>query len=415
MTIIEIAEKIKMAGGNLYIVGGAVRDKILLRKSKDEDYCVTGIAKEEFIKIFPEAKYQGKFFGVYILEDKEFAMARTEEKTGIGHKEFRIETNKKITIEEDLKRRDITINAIAEDVLTGEIIDPYNGIQDIKEKKIRAISEAFCEDPLRVYRTARFAAELQFEVEEKTLKMMNSLKDEILSLSKERVFEELRKALKTSTPSIFFEVLKNANVLDVHYKEIYDLIGALQPEKYHPEGDSYNHTMIALDNSAKITEDEKIRFCTLVHDLGKGRTPKEMYPHHYGHEERGVEPLRELAKRIGIPNIWKECAITAIKEHMKGGIFYKMTIPKKVSFLERVGKSKLGLEGLQVVVYADRARHGEENIKNEEYNFSNIGKKMLKEIDGKYLKQKYKSINYGKEFGQKLHEERIKWLRNQNM
>lgn len=318
MTILEIAKKIENSGGKLYIVGGAIRDKILGKENKDEDYCVTGITKEEFIKIFPESKFRGKFFEVFVLENKEFAMARTEEKTGIGHKEFTIKTSKNITIEEDLKRRDITVNAIAQDVLTGKIIDPYNGIQDLKEKKIRAVSKAFKEDPLRVYRVARFAAELEFEVEENTLKMMNSLRDELLSLSKERVFEELRKALKANRPSIFFEVIKKANVLDIHFKEIYDLIGALQPEKYHPEGDSYNHTMITLDNSAKITKDEKIRFASLVHDLGKGRTPKEMYPHHYGHEKRGIEPLRELSSRLGLPKEWKEYGMTAIKEHMKG-------------------------------------------------------------------------------------------------
>ena len=413
MTILEIAKKIENAKGKLYMVGGAVRDKLLGKENKDEDYCVTGITKEEFINIFPEAKYRGKSFGVFVLENKEFAMARTEEKTGTGHKEFIIETNKNITIEEDLKRRDITVNAIAQDVLTGKIIDPYNGAQDIKEKRIKAVSESFKEDPLRVYRVARFAAELEFEVEEGTLEMMYSLKGELLSLSKERVVEELKKALKTAKPSIFFEVLKQAKILDVHFKEVYDLIGAIQPEKYHPEGDSYNHTMIALNNASKITKDEKIRFCALVHDLGKGRTPKEMYPHHYGHEERGVEPLKGLARRIGIPTEWKECALTAIKEHMKGGIFYKMTIPKKVSFLERVGKSKLGLEGLQIVVYADRARHGEEKIENEEYNFADLGKKMLKEIDGEFIMKKHKKITPGKEFGQKLHEERINWLKQQ--
>lgn len=318
MTIEEIAKKIEYAGGNLYLVGGAVRDKIIGRKIKDEDYCVTGLTEKEFIEIFPEARYQGKAFGVFVLENKEFAMARKEEKKGKGHKEFIVETNKSITIEEDLKRRDITINAMAQNVLTKEIIDPYNGAKDIENKKIRAVSKAFCEDPLRVYRIARFSAELGFEVEEKTLKMMYTLREELLTLSAERVFEELRKALQTNKPSIFFEVLKKAKILDVHFKEIYDLIGAKQPIIYHPEGDSYNHTMIALDNSAKITTDEKIRFSALVHDLGKGRTPKEMYPHHYGHEERGIEPLRELSKRIRIPKIWKEYGLTAIKEHMKG-------------------------------------------------------------------------------------------------
>lgn len=318
MALKQIAERIKQAGGNLYIVGGALRDSLLKRENKDEDYCVTGLSKENFIELFPNAKIRGKAFAVFVLEGKEFAMARTETKVGIGHKEFEINTDKNISIEEDLKRRDITVNAIAKDVLSGKIIDPYNGIQDLNNKRIKAVSENFKEDPLRVYRVARFAAELQFSVEEKTIEMMNSLKGELPSLSKERVFDELRKALKTEKPSIFFEILKKADVLEVHFKEIYDLIGAIQPVKYHPEGDSFNHTMIALDNCAKISKDEKIRFATLVHDLGKGRTPKEMYPHHYGHEERGIEPLRELSKRLGLPKAWKECGMTAIKEHMKG-------------------------------------------------------------------------------------------------
>ena len=356
MTITKIALKIKNAGGNLYLVGGAIRDEIIGRPIKDEDYCVTGLSTDEFKNIFPEAKIQGKAFEVFVLEKHEFAMARTEEKKGIGHKEFEIVTNKNITIEEDLSRRDVTVNAIAKDVLTGEIIDPFNGTKSIQEKTLKAVTEKFKEDPLRVYRVARFAAELEFEVEKRTLDLMCELREELSSLSKERVFVELRKALNTNKPSIFFEVLRQANVLDVHFKEIYDLIGALQPIEYHPEGDAYNHTMIAVDVCAKITKDEIIRFSTLVHDLGKGRTPKEMYPHHYGHDIGGVEPLKELAQRIGIPREWKSCGMTSVKEHMKGGYFYYMSIPKQVSFIERVVKSKLGLKGLQYVVYSDRAR-----------------------------------------------------------
>lgn len=375
MTIEEIAKKIKNAGGTLYLVGGAVRDKIMKRPIKDEDYCVTGITSENFKKIFPEARTQGKSFEVYILENKEFAMARTETKTGIGHKEFKITTNKDISIEEDLSRRDLSVNAIAEDVLTGKIIDPFEGIKAIKEKTLKAVTSKFKEDPLRVYRVARFSAELEFEVEKRTLDMMHELREELLTLSKERVFEEFRKALKTDKPSIFFKVLKEAKVLDIHYKEIYDLIGALQPEKYHPEGDAFNHTMLALDNSAKITKDEKIRFCALVHDLGKGTTPKEMYPHHYGHEERGIEPLKQLTKRIGIPNEWKNCGQTAIKEHMRGGIFYELSIPKQVSLIERVDKSRLGLEGLQLVVYADRARYRRSKNKKQKIQLRNNRKK----------------------------------------
>ena len=154
-------------------------------------------------------------------------------------------------------RRDITINSIAQDVLTKEIIDPFNGQEDLKNKIIRATSTSFKEDPLRVYRVARFASELNFKVEKLTIQMMN----------------EFRKALATEKPSIFFYVLKEAGVLDIHFKEIYDLIGSIQPIEYHPEVDSYNHTMIVVDNSAKLTDNLEIRYASLVHDLGKGLTP----------------------------------------------------------------------------------------------------------------------------------------------
>ena len=192
-----------------------------------------------------------------------------------------------------------------------------DGIRDLENKVIRAIGETFLEDPLRVYRVARFASELEVKVEENTLKYMNNLKDELDTLSKERVFVEFRKALASGKPSVFFNVLKEAKVLEVHFKEIHDLIGSLQPIKYHPEGDSYNHTMIAVDNSVSLTEDLLIRYSCLVHDLGKGLTPKEEYPHHHGHSAKGVEPVRNLSNRIGVPTSWKKAGITSSKEHMR--------------------------------------------------------------------------------------------------
>ena len=154
-----------------------------------------------------------------------------------------------------MSRRDITINSIAENVLTKEIIDPFNGKKDLKDKIIRATTPAFKEDPLRVYRVARFATQLEFKVEKKTLKMMNEVKNELNSLSKERVFEEFKKALNSRKPSIFFEILRKANVLDVHFEEIYNLIGALQPEQYHPEGDAYVHSIMVLDYASQETTD----------------------------------------------------------------------------------------------------------------------------------------------------------------
>lgn len=407
MEIVEIANLIKNNSGNLYLVGGAIRDELMGRPIYDRDYCVTGISKEKFVELFPNAKIIGKSFEVFEMGNSQFALARKEVKTGVGHKQFEIEVGKDITIQEDLARRDITINSIAKDVLTGTIIDPYNGRKDIEEKVIRATTDAFSEDPLRVYRVARFAAITGFKVEENTLQLMKSLKEELSTLSKERVFIEFKKAIESNKPSLFFDTLKKADVLDVHFKEIYDLIGALQPIEYHPEGDSYNHTMMVLDKSTELTDDVVIRFSCLVHDLGKGITPKEMYPHHYNHDKNGAELVKNLGKRIGVPIKWIECGKVAAREHMRGGIFYKMTPAKKVSFIERVVKTSLGLHGLQVVVIADKCSSRTTETCN--ISFEKIGEECIHKINGKFLKEK--GIKEGKDFKDKLHNERVQWMK----
>lgn len=404
----EIANKIKEKGGSLYLVGGAVRNKFLNLEIHDEDYCVCGLTEEEFIKLFPNAKPRGKAFKVFDLDGKEFALARKDVKKGLGHKDFEIQSNPNITIEEDLYRRDITINSIAENVLTKEIIDPFNGIKDIQNKIIRATSLSFKDDPLRVYRVARFASQLEFNVDVETIKLMKSMKSELSTLSKERVFEELKKALATDKPSIFFEVLRKADVLDAHFKEINDLIGVLQPEKYHPEGDAYNHTMLVLDYVSQNAKDLSIRFSALVHDLGKGLTPKKEYPHHYGHEDKGVALVGTLGNRIGAKNEWIKAGKVACREHMRGGIFYKMKPSTKVDFIERVSKTKLGIDGLQLIVNADKLSGG--RIPQGNFNFADIGKKCLEEVNGDFIKQKY-NIKEGIEFYKILRQERIEWIK----
>ena len=369
----------------------------------DEDYCVTGLTQKEFEQLFPQAQIQGKDFPVYILNGKEFALARKERKNGIGHKQFEFLTDKSITIKQDLARRDITINSIAQDVLTKEIIDPFHGKEDIQNNIIRKTTDAFAEDPLRVYRVARFAASLNFEVEKDTLNAMTKLKEELKTLSKERVFTELKKSLFTNHPSQFFKVLKQANVLEVHFQEISNLIGKIQPEKHHPEGDSYAHTMIVLENSAKLTNDLAIRFSCLVHDLGKGNTPDEILPHHYGHDEKGVKIVEEFSNKIGVPNSWKKCGKTAAKWHMKAGIFEQMTPPKKIELIENIANSMLGLEGMKTVVACDKDR--KDSI-YDKITFDTIGKQCLTQINGEFINKKYPNIK-GEEFGKKLHQERI--------
>lgn len=408
----EIVQKIEKAGGKLYLVGGAIRNKLLNIPVTDEDYCVTGLTREQFQTLFPQAKIQGKDFPVFILNQKEFALARRERKIGTGHKEFEFFASPEITIEEDLARRDLTINSIAQEVFTGKVIDPFHGKEDIENGILRKTTNAFSEDPLRVYRVARFAATLSsqmqnriFMVEASTLKAMSELKEELLSLSKERIFVEFKKALASQKPSLFFETLRQANVLNVHFKEIAMLIGQIQPEQYHPEGDSYIHTMTVVDKCVKLTNELPIRFSCLVHDLGKGVTPKEILPHHYGHDEKGGTLVQDLCNRIGVPNSWTKCGKTATKWHMKAGIFEKMTPGKQVDLIESVDKSMLGLEGLKIVVACDKNRDQEDlNTTFENISFAEIGNKCLTQVNGKNIKQKYPNLT-GKALGEKLHKE----------
>ena len=410
--IYEIANKINSNGGNVYLVGGAIRDKLLGISNHDEDYCVTGISFDEFKKLFPEAIIKGKDFPVFSIDNKEFAIARKERKIGIGHNNFDIETDKRITVEEDLERRDITINAIAKEVLTDKIIDPFNGRKDLKKNIIRAVSKHFVEDPLRVYRVARFASQLDFNVEDNTMKMIKLLKNELSNLAVERVYNELSRALLTNKPSRFFDVLKDANVLDIHFKEIYNLIGAEQPIKYHPEGDAYNHTMIVLDRVADKTkhlnDERKLELCfsALVHDLGKGTTPKEEYLHHINHEKRGVELVKNMGKRLKLPTRLIKCGITSCLEHMRGGICDKMTVSKKVSFIERVNNTILGLDGLQIIVDADNMS---ENSNSNQ--FADLGYEIINCTNGNKIMREY-GITEGKEVANKIHEIRLLYLKN---
>ena len=408
----NIANKINENGGRLYLVGGAVRDKLFNLEKNDEDYCVVGLDFRKFEELFPNAIKRGKSFFVYDIDGREFAMARSEYKIGKKHTDFKITSNSNITIEQDLVRRDITINSIAEDVLTGEIIDPFNGISDFKNGVIKATSSNFKDDPLRAYRAARFASKFNFDVDENTIKMISELKSDLKYLSPERVFEEFRKAINSNYPVRFFEVLKKANILEVHFEELYKLIGAIQPIDHHPEGDAYNHTMLAFKMACSITKDEKIRFSALVHDLGKGLTPKEEYPHHYGHDIKGVDEVKKFGKRLRMPKSWIKSGVTSAAEHMKGGIFYRMTPNKQIDFLERISKTDLGLKGLEIVVESDKNCRGLEKRKVE---FADLGEDIINKIDGKYVMNLYPNLKPGLNLKERIHEERIKYLKSLNL
>ncbi len=377
--IFSIARTIALNGGRLYLVGGAVRDEIMGLIPSDFDFCVTGLAEEKFMQLFPVAKKAGKYFPVFYIKKYEFALARSERKVSEGHKGFEFNVSDKITINEDLKRRDFTINAIAKDVLTGVFVDPFGGAKDIANKTIRHISNAFLEDPLRVYRAARFAATFNFNIAEETLEIMKNIKQELNTLSKERVFKELYKALGTDTPSIFFNILKNTNTLDVHFKELYNLIDIPQNIEYHPEGDVYNHTMLVLDRVSKATKDESLRYCALVHDFGKALTPKNVLPKHTGHDKAGINIVKDFSDYITAPKIWKQKAMTTVKYHMLAKECDKLSPITFAKFINAINRSKLTLDELETIVNCNTM------IKNQNISFANLGNKMLSTVTGKKL------------------------------
>ncbi|MFD1677867.1 HD domain-containing protein [Alicyclobacillus fodiniaquatilis] len=406
MNLREIAQTIAAAGGRLYLVGGGVRDQIRGHSAKDLDFCVTGLSTEQFWTHFPNAFLAGRAFPVFRLpvdgHVAEFALARTEHKISVGHRGFQINASEGVTIEQDLERRDLTINALALDVLTNEVIDPFGGQNDIHNRVVRAVSDAFAEDPLRVYRAARFAATLDFHIEPRTTALMRSLRDELYALSAERVFEEVKKALGSARPSVFFMALKTAGVLDVHFGEIASLVGVLQPEKYHPEGDAFEHTMQVLDASARLTERVEVRFAALVHDVGKGVTPREKWPSHHGHEALGVPLARRLCQRLKLPSKWTEAATFATAEHMKMHILHRMKPVKVVDLLMAAQRNPLGVEGLAVVGMSDDRGRNSPNAPSPNAASLDALWRVIQAVNGAAVT----TDAIGKQFGEELRKKR---------
>ena len=303
----------------IYLVGGAVRDTLLNQTVVDKDYVVVGSSVEEML----EQGYQqvGKDFPVFLhpKTQQEYALARTERKTGNGYQGFSCDANKQVTLAEDLLRRDLTINAIAQDE-HGTLYDPYHGIEDIKAKTLRHVSQAFVEDPLRVLRVARFAARfhhLGFTVAPETIQLMTDIANsgELEHLTPERVWQECDKALGSQSPQIFFEVLKQCQALAVLFPEIDALFGVPQPEKWHPEIDSGIHTLMVLEQTSLLSRNKAVRFAALVHDLGKALTPKQEWPKHYGHGQKGLPAIKKLCARIKVPNDYRDLALLVSDQH----------------------------------------------------------------------------------------------------
>jgi tRNA nucleotidyltransferase (CCA-adding enzyme) len=320
----------------IYQVGGAVRDALLGLPVKDRDFVVVGATPEQMVAL--GYRPVGKDFPVFLHPEsqEEYALARTERKTAKGYKGFQVFASPDVTLEEDLARRDLTINAIAQ-AEDGTLIDPYHGQADIRNRILRHVSDAFIEDPVRILRAARFAARFtEFTIAPETMQLMQHMVEdgEVDALVPERVWQELAKGLMEAKPSRMFEVLRKCGALKRIMPELDRLWGVPQPPQHHPEIDTGVHVMMVVDYAAAQGYSLPVRFAALTHDLGKGTTPQDVLPRHIGHEERSVHLLKDVCKRLRVPNDCKELAHVVAKFHGKVYRVEEMRSATKVQFLQ---------------------------------------------------------------------------------
>ncbi len=303
----------------VYLVGGAVRDEQLGISFKERDWCVVGATPDELLN--SGYRQVGKDFPVFLhpKTKEEYALARTERKTGRGYHGFAFDFSPEVSIEDDLSRRDLTINAIAQDA-DGNLIDPHGGLRDLNDRVLRHVSGAFGEDPVRVLRVAKFAARFAnqgFRIAGETMTLMQSMvaAGEVDALVPDRVWKETEEALRGNNARVFFEVLRSCGALERLFPELEALFGVAQPIEWHPEVDTGLHTMMVLDQAEQLGTDLAIRFAALTHDLGKGTTPEKALPSHPGHEARGAKLVREMADRLPVPKHCRDFGIIVAEYH----------------------------------------------------------------------------------------------------
>jgi tRNA nucleotidyltransferase (CCA-adding enzyme) len=336
----------------MFRVGGAVRDRLMGKRPKDIDYVVTGATEEMLLAARPFgqtlAKIEAQNFPVYHDEQgNEWALARRERKEGTGYHGFAVEFGPEVTIEEDLSRRDITANSMAEEIFDDmktrilHVIDPFGGQQDIKNKVLRHTSEAFADDPVRVLRLARFRArfgpEWSVAPETKELIYQMNRRSVLNELTAERIWKELSRALMEPHPRLFFDTLFECDVLGTIFPEIYRLKTALESLKWHPEGDAFSHVQLVLTQAAEMGYDLETRFACLVHDLGKGVTPRSELPKHYGHDVKGVPLVRDFANRMTVPAKMRDRAMKVTRYHMVGHRLDQMNPKTFVKMFDDMG------------------------------------------------------------------------------
>ena len=357
----------------IYLVGGAVRDELLNLPARERDWVVVGARPEDLLA--RGFKPVGKDFPVFLHPQtgEEYALARTERKTGPGYRGFETLFAPDVTLEQDLERRDLTINAIAKDPDSGALIDPFGGQRDLDDRTLRHVSPAFVEDPVRVLRVARFAArfaQLGFRVAPETLSLMREIaaRGELDALVSERVWQETQRALEMPTPARFFEVLRDTNALPVIFPELHALFGVPQPERWHPEIDSGVHTLMVLEQAAKLSADPVVRFAALTHDLGKGTTPPSEWPRHIAHEQRGVALIEKLCDRLRIPNAYRELAVLVSRYHLDAHRATELRDTTLLELLERLDAFRRAARFEQWVLACEADARGRKGLENRDYS-----------------------------------------------
>ncbi|WP_018234259.1 multifunctional CCA addition/repair protein [Thioalkalivibrio thiocyanodenitrificans] len=377
---------------DIYLVGGAVRDSLLGKEVRDRDYVIVGATAEDVARLESEGYAPvGKDFPVFLhpKTKEEYALARRERKVAPGHTGFAVEASPEITLEEDLSRRDLTINAMAQ-ASDGSLIDPFNGAKDLKAGILRHVSDAFREDPLRVLRVARFAARYDFQVAWDTFELMRDMVSEGLleSLSTERVWAETQKALGEPSPQRYFEILRITGALKRLFPEVACLFGVPQPVEHHPEKDSGVHTLMVLKQAAALSDDPVVRFCALVHDLGKGVTPEAELPKHQGHEEAGVALIEQMSERLRIPTAYRQLGRLVSQHHLRAHRAFELRAGSVLKVLEALDALKRPerLETFLLACEADaRGRLGREDHPYPQAEVFRVALSAAKSVDAKPL------------------------------
>lgn len=407
-----------------YKIGGCVRDKILSRNCSDIDWEVIGATIEDMINLgFTQV---GKDFPVFLhpKTGEEYSIGRIDISTGNGHQDYKFITNKNITLEQAVQRRDFTMNAIAEKE-DGTYVDVVGGIEDIKKKIIRHINkDNFITDPLRVLRGCRFAAQLNFEIASETMELFNQMVNDgmIEHLTAERVWKETEKALTLGYNSEkYFELLNECGALKVLMPEVYRLVNTPEQVKYHPSGNTFKHTMIALTRVQN--EDSLTKFIVLCHDFGKGVTPVDILPKHSGHDERGIAEIDSFCDRLKVPNNYRESAKTFCKNHMRMARFTEMNVKKQYDMIKELSNNFKDLNILEIYIkgfYADWTGENEQtawNDINEANDITNVIRKVFNIMYGITLKdlpektQEDLSKQKGEKFGKLYRDAMISYLK----